>query len=205
MRITKFLLTAASAAAAVLTAFSVTAALEFPVKLIEKTFDIQSQGFFLSVLVPETFHETFVKNDEMEIYRYNTEENRLSVEYQIIALSQGIYDEIVQGKFQELILGPFSDKENNLYGEYEIIRDTRQGDERTFEYQGYLKKQQDSFSAGLKSMMHEAYMLRGRRLIRIACTVQGLQEEALLTSRIFYNINDSCSEIISSVKIREKD
>lgn len=205
MCIKKLFLTALTATAASLAAFSALAALEFRLQLEEKTFDIQSQGFFLSALVPVQFHETFIKNDEMEIYRYNTEQNRLSVEFQIIALSDGKYEEIVQGKFQELILAPFSDKENQLFGEYEILKDTHEGNERMFEYQGYLKTPANSFSAGMKNMLHEAYMLKGRRLIRVACTVQGLQEEDLLTRQIFFNVNDNCSEIISSVKVREKE
>ena len=77
--------------------------------------------------VPSQMHETYIKNPLLDSYTYSSDENRFSVNLQLINPSKQSYQEIVQGKFHELILKPFSDKENNLYGEVEIIFFVREG------------------------------------------------------------------------------
>ena len=76
--------------------------------------------------------------------------------------------------------------------------------ERTFEYEGYLRKQQDGFTPALHTLMHESYMLRGHHLLKVACHVRGLQEQRQVSEAIFKQADDDCTKIINSVTVYGK-
>jgi hypothetical protein len=175
-----------------------------PLQLSERTFDIKSQGFKFKALIPGKLHETYITNPQMESYTYSNSDGVLQISFQLIALSNAKYSEVVGGKFKELITKPFTDKEKNLYGEYEILRDDHKGSDRTFEYEGFLRKQQDGFGPALHMMMHESYMLRGRHLLKVSCHVRGLQEQRQISEAIFSQLDGDCSKIINSVSVLGK-
>lgn len=177
------------------------ASLKFPIELQDKTFNFKERGLSIKMQVPSQMHETYIKNPLLDSYTYSSDENRFSVNLQLINPSKQSYQEIVQGKFHELILKPFSDKENNLYGEVEILRDEQKGPDKTFEYQGYLKKQQDGFTPDLYSLIHEIYMFRYDQIIKANCTVQGRQNEAVITKEIFDLVKGSCKTMIDSIEV----
>lgn len=200
---TKALIAAALAALAVSTA-AIADKITFPLELSERTFDVKSQGFKFRALIPGKLHETYITNPQMESYTYSNNDGILEVSFQLISLSKAKYSEVVGGKFQELVTKPFSDKEHNLYGEYEILRDDHHGDDRTFEYEGYLRKQQDGFTPAMHTLMHESYMLRGHHLLKVACHVRGLQEQRQVSEAIFKQADDDCTKIINSVTVYGK-
>lgn len=185
--------------------FSVNATtLELPLKLTEKTFDFKAQGLEMRLKVPSNMHETYIMNPALESYTYSTKENRLSISLQLINPSGKTYQEIIAGKFQELILKPFSDKENQLYGQVDIIRDEHKGVDKTFEYKGFLKKPQDGFTTDLYSMIHEMILLRHKSIIKLNCVVQGRQNETSMTKELFHSVEKSCDEILNSLDVKVK-
>ncbi|MGN0908875.1 MAG: hypothetical protein ACI4NA_04580 [Succinivibrio sp.] len=195
--------------AAVLAALAISEAaiadqINFPLELSERTFNIKSQGFKFRALIPGKLHETFLQNPQMESYTYSNSDGILEVSFQLIALSGAKYSEVVGGKFQELVTKPFGDKEHHLYGEYEILRDDHHGSDRTFEYEGFLRKQQDGFGPAMHTLMHESYMLRGRHLLKVACHVRGLQEQREISEAIFRQADTDCTKIINSVTVYGK-
>ena len=173
----------------------------FPLDLTERTFSVKSQNFKFRSLVPQKLHESYITSPQMENYTYSGNDGILDISFSLIALSNAKYNEIVAGKFQELITKPFSDKENKLYGEYEILRDDHHGNNRTFEYEGFLRKQQDGFTPAMHTMIHESYMLRERHLLKVACHVRGLQEQRALSEEIFRQADSDCAKIIKSVTV----
>ena len=184
-----------------ITAASLAEDLRLPLELESRNFVFKEHQLSVSMLAPVQMHETYIRAPDFASYTYSTEENRFSVSLQAISPSKRSYGEIVRGKFQELILKPFSDKDKNLFGQVEILRDEQSGPDKTFEYEGYLKKQRDNFSADLYSMLHESYLLRRGRIIKISCVVQGLQDEVVLTQEIYERISGSCAAIINSVAV----
>lgn len=179
-------------------------ALEFPIALTNKTFNFPESKIDIQMDIPKNLHETYIKTENLDSYSYSGEENRFRVNLEVIKPSKTNYQSLVNGKFEELILKPFSDKENKLYGEYEIIKDESKGKEKTFEYEGYLKSQGDATLPAMQNLMHESYMLRSGNIIRVSCTVQGLTEEINLTKDIYSRISMSCNDIIKSVKVIKK-
>ena len=161
----------------------------FPLDLAERTFSVKSQNFKFRSLV------------QRENYTYSGDDGILDISFSLIALSNARYNQIVAGKFRELITKPFSDKENKLYGEYEILRDDHHGNNRTFEYEGFLRKQQDGFTPAMHTMIHESYMLRGRHLLKVSCHVRGLQEQREISEEIFNQADSDCAKIIKSVTV----
>ena len=175
--------------------------LTFPLQLKEKIFNFKEQNITISMMVPKDLHETYIKNPVLDNYTYSSEENRFQVNLQLINPSKHSYQEIVNGKFKELILKPFGDKENNLYGEVEILKDDQKGQDKIFEYQGYLKKPQDGFTPDLYSLIHEVYLFKYDQIVKANCTVQGRQQEVLITKEIFDLVKGNCKTIIDSVEI----
>ena len=175
--------------------------LKFPLQLKEKSFNFKEENISISMMVPKDLHETYIKNPVLDSYTYSSDENRFQVNLQLINPSKRSYQEIVNGKFKEIILKPFGDKENNLYGEVEILKDDQKGPNKIFEYQGYLKKPQDGFTADLYSLIHEVYLFKYVQIIKANCIVQGRQQEILITKEIFDLVKGSCKTIIDSVKI----
>lgn len=173
----------------------------FPLDLAERTFSVKSQNFKFRSLVPHKLHESYITSPQMENYTYSGDDGILDISFSLIALSNARYNQIVAGKFRELITKPFSDKENKLYGEYEILRDDHHGNNRTFEYEGFLRKQQDGFTPAMHTMIHESYMLRGRHLLKVSCHVRGLQEQREISEEIFNQADSDCAKIIKSVTV----
>ena len=152
---------------------------------------------------PSALHESVIASDTRLIISYIGLKNRLQASVSLLfdpelQATFSNYDE-----FRQLILYPFNDKEQQLYGEYTILQE--QSDEKRMELtlRGFLKKAADSYLPAMYNFMLERDVSNGTVAARAVCQILGTQEQQQESAALFNKVEPLCSQFIDSLRLEK--
>ena len=110
------------------------------------SFNIDDRGYTVSFNCPKEFKDSVFKHDNMLSVILGNENNKLTISYTNIKLNDKELNYLKDEKhFKDSILKPFSDKENLLYGQYELINEKYSDNHYSIILTGFLKKPEDGY------------------------------------------------------------
>lgn len=169
------------------------------------SFDIDGRDYTVSFNCPQEFKESVFKHDNMLSVILGSENNRLTISYTNIKLNKEELNYLKdKTHFKDNILRPFSDKENLLYGQYELINEKFSEDHYSIILSGFLKKPEDEYLPDSENHFYQRTDLIFDDFHRLSCQVSGRQSEAAATKLIFNGNLELCKSIIDSFKVEKK-
>ncbi|GEM_PF-3501591 len=180
------------------------AAAEFPLDLKEGVIEAKAAGFSYQALLPEGFERSETSGPHFESVIFKNTDGKTAMTVELSALRSQPWSKTVQARFSQLMFAPLSDKRNELSGHYEIVRDDSTEAGRTFEYQGSVSRYAKDQPPMLVSVMHESYLLRDRRMLKISCDFRSLKKDSPLTEELASQADAECGRIIDSVSVVSK-
>ncbi len=194
MKSIKYMLRLSFLPVLLLTASAMAQAQTLPLKLKQTTLTFNEQS--LQIQIPDGYEQTFITGPGFETYSYSSEINRFILEISLQSPDKTVLEEIKKGQLKEIVLSPYSNEKDMLYGEYRINSETQDH----LDYTSYLKKQPDDYLPAMYFRLHEYYSLKKDRIFKISCKIQGLDSEKTLTDKLFETIDKDCTQIIKSAR-----
>ena len=88
------------------------------------SFNLDDRDYTVSFNCPKEFKDSVFKHDNMLSIILSNENNKLTISYTNIKLNKEELNYLKDKQhFKDSILKPFSDKENLLYGQYNLIKE----------------------------------------------------------------------------------
>ena len=169
------------------------------------SFDLDGRDYTVSFNCPQEFKDSVFKHDNMLSVILGSENNRLTISYTNIKLNNEELNYLKDGKhFKDSILRPFSDKENLLYGQYDLISEKFSDGSYSVILSGFLKKPEDEYLPDSESHFYQRTDLIFDDFHRLSCQVSGRQSEAAATKLIFNGNFTLCKNVIDSFKVNKK-
>ena len=169
------------------------------------SFNIDDRDYTVSFNCPKEFKDSVFKHDNMLSVILGNENNKLTISYTNIKLNDKELNYLKDEKhFKDSILTPFSDKENLLYGQYELINEKYSDNHYSIILTGFLKKPEDGYLPDTENHFYQRTDILFNDFHRISCQVSGRQSEAATTKLVFNGNLSLCRNIIDSFKVEHK-
>lgn len=169
------------------------------------SFNLDDRDYTVSFNCPKEFKDSVFKHDNMLSIILSNENNKLTISYTNIKLNKEELNYLKDKQhFKDSILKPFSDKENLLYGQYNLIKEQYAKDYYSIILTGFLKKPEDEYLPDSENHFYQRTDLMFNDFHRLSCQVSGRQSEAAVTKFIFNSNLSLCKSVIDSFNVNPK-
>lgn len=162
--------------------------------------DFSLDGSKITLKVPKNFSESFITNQNNIFISYSNKELNYLITFSFKYLTkeeQRILNNF--NSFFNYIVYPYSDKENMLYGEYDILYKKDKKNLSEIELTSFLKKPSDNVS-DFYAKIHQFVRLNDNYLSKIECKAQGPQRVSHITIATYNKYSNLCSNLITENK-----
>ncbi len=162
--------------------------------------DFSLGGSKITLKVPKNFNESFITNQNNIFISYSNKEQNYLITFSFKSLTKE--EQKILNNFDSLynyVVYPYSDKENLLYGEYDIIYKKDDKNLSEIELTSFLKKPSDNVK-DFYAKIHQFVRLNNAYISKIECKAQGPQIVEKLTIATYNKYNNLCSNLITDNK-----
>lgn len=149
---------------------------------------------------PKQLKESFIVGNGKTFISFTNEQGNLIVGVKVERLAPVVSSKINLASLQDDVTKRFSDKENMLYGKYEVVKSTEDLAKGVIDLtiKAFLKKGADGILPDMQSFFYERNIVINNYLVTINTTVQGTQAQVALSQDTFINLSPMLLRIINS-------
>lgn len=173
---------------------------------------------------PSTFANSFIVAGDTTIIAYNNDQGNFAISFKLRPLSLLEIQTLDFARFKKHLTARFSDKQNMLYGEYDILHDYANVKDALaahalselklnepsamalnpsdpymdLSFKAFLKKGHDGILPDQHSFFYERNILNQGYLATLTCELRGSQAQANLTQQYFEAFSPLCERILDS-------
>lgn len=159
----------------------------------------------ISLERPQALQESFILAGNKMVLAYGDEKGTFAITYTLSPVSleqQADFQNYAQ--FKQALTQRFSDKDNLLYGEYQILDQQDFPGRKELTLKGFLKKPSDGILPEMQNYFYERTVLDKGYLATISCEFRGNQAQAVLTSQRAERLADFCLRVLRSYQYQFK-
>ena len=165
----------------------------------------------LSFEHPQALRESFMVAGHDVIIAYGNEEGNFQISLKLRPMDEAAYRALSMDALKSDLTRRFADKENMLYGEYQItqeLSDFSQGAHQPYldvSLLAFLKKGEDGILPDLQTHFYERNVVTRQYHATLSCELKGRQMQAPIVKERFELLQPMCERVLKSLNLTYSD
>lgn len=154
---------------------------------------------------PANLKESFILAGNKLVLSYSEESGAFAIVYTLTPLSTSQQQDFYNiENLKDALTQRFKDKDNLLYGEYEILDQINFPSRKELTLRAYLKKSEDGILPEMQNYFFERTIIDKGYIATVSCEFRGSQAQALNTEIRFNTLEPLCLRILNSYSYQFK-
>ena len=152
-------------------------------------------------LKPQAFAESVIASPTRLIISYLGLNNRVQLQVSLIAEPTLSAQTTTFEDFKHFVFARFHDKEQQLFGEYQISHEASSAEQFDLSFTAYLKKAADGILPEMYNFIAERDIKQGEVIAQGSCQILGSQAQQRESAALFKELSPLCTAFTQSLRL----